>query len=671
MYLKRIHTLFFHFTEVPGGLPKEKPWFLAGIRFLKDLQISLDSLATFDYNEHLKTLIVRFKQEDQFEENLRRLGEAAQFKDADGNSHEVPVTSSLNPGRNPRITITTTIKWVPLEMEFGLIKKALAEYGEVVEITRVTISTRGDNDQACKVETERLRVAMKLKKDIPTTVKVDGVDLKIYYAGQPPTCLICRKTGHMVKDCPRNKKRGWEHAEDTQEQPIFEQNNPEPIPEHQTDKAAANSAQNQNKDQPMPQGKGDNSKQARRDRKLAKKVQREFNKQVERQEQPLLAGQRNEPLGNAGEPTRAESRTPEANVEAETSAEPSNGEADNSPEAVEPPVGETANLTPSPGNPKRSNIKKRGRASPESRSSKEAKDAKRNKQHHLGLKRLYNNTDESCSSMEEDADDDFLPPGQQHRGQTAQSSEGSSNACMVPSSIPGTGENFDGLDQNIWLAGPEERRRPDNLEGITPLMKLSERQRDDEPIVDTQTDMFEDTQVAQRSELPTQNTGVTGSNLEEGQSFFAASQTASKVPLAGEPLTSAFSTLSTVPTPRLDTSIVETIDLSDSPIAHSIERQTANPEDPGSMPSQSENFSHILSVKEQRQRLSRAIMQANNQRSKANHAEQIVTTQNNSSTIPRENILSFSGPEENAGTSAPSFDRGRNHTSGTEKPNTL
>ena len=120
MYLKRTNTLFFHFTEVPGGLPKEKLWFLAGTRFLKDLQISLESLAAFDYNEITKTLVIRFKQQEQFEDCLRRLGEVTQFKDTDGNTFDVPITSSLNPGRNSRITIGTMIKWVPIEMDFKL-----------------------------------------------------------------------------------------------------------------------------------------------------------------------------------------------------------------------------------------------------------------------------------------------------------------------------------------------------------------------------------------------------------------------------------------------------------------------------------------------------------------------------------------------------------------------
>ena len=97
---QEINTLFFHFTEVSGCLPKEKPSFLAGTWFLKDLLISLESLDAFAYNEITKPLVIRFKQQEQFEDCLRCLGEVTKFKETDGNTFDVPITSSLNP-HNP------------------------------------------------------------------------------------------------------------------------------------------------------------------------------------------------------------------------------------------------------------------------------------------------------------------------------------------------------------------------------------------------------------------------------------------------------------------------------------------------------------------------------------------------------------------------------------------
>ena len=140
----------------------------------------MESLETFDYNEIRKTLVIHFKQQEQFEDCLRRLGEATQFKETDGNTFDVPITSPLNPGRNSRITIGTMIKWVPIDMDFKLVEEALAEYGTVVESSRISINPQGGNNKACKVETERIRITMKLKKDIPTTIKVDGLELRVY-----------------------------------------------------------------------------------------------------------------------------------------------------------------------------------------------------------------------------------------------------------------------------------------------------------------------------------------------------------------------------------------------------------------------------------------------------------------------------------------------------------
>jgi hypothetical protein len=132
-----------------------------GTRFLKDVQIKLEDLATFDYNDSTNTLVVRFKQQERFEECYRRLGEVTQFKEKDGNIFEVPITSSLNPGKNSRITTETIIKWVPFEMNFKLVEKALTEYDAVVESNRILIKPTGNNGKACRVETERPQMKVK------------------------------------------------------------------------------------------------------------------------------------------------------------------------------------------------------------------------------------------------------------------------------------------------------------------------------------------------------------------------------------------------------------------------------------------------------------------------------------------------------------------------------
>ena len=422
MYLKRTNTLFFHFTEVPGGLPKEKLWFLAGTRFLKDLQISLESLAAFDYNDATKTLVVRFKQQEQLEDGLRRLGEVTQFKDSNGNTFDVPITSSLNPGRNSRITISTFIKWVPIEMDFKLVEKALAEYGTVVESSRISINPTGDNGKACKVETERIRVAMRLKKDIPTTVTVDGVNLRVFYAGQPPTCNKCKRPGHIVKDCPK-KKRGWE-ADDTEETDNDDAanntaaNSPDPTLLQQGEaQGQQNEPENPPKAppaQPTPQGKNQKQKkQLKKDHRAALRLQQELNKQVEGHERPLSDGQRNEPLGKVGDQQQQLVQSVGDQPEASTSQNTMSIE----------PCNEEMGTTPA-SNPKKST--KRGRASPR-KNSKEYSDSERNQKKKRGQLSESDRESESESSMDEEevnSDEDILSQSQEHQGPVAQLVEG-------------------------------------------------------------------------------------------------------------------------------------------------------------------------------------------------------------------------------------------------------
>ena len=668
MYLKRINTLFLHFTEVPGGLPKEKPWFLAGTRFLKDLQISLESLAAFDYNEITKTLVIRFKQQEQFEDCLRRLGEVTQFKDTDGNTFDVPITSSLNPGRNSRITIGTMIKWVPIEMDFKLVEKALTEYGTVVESSRISINPKGGNDKACKVETERIRVAMKLKKDIPTTITVDGLDLRVYYAGQPPTCIKCKKPGHMVKDCPK-KKRGWE-ADDTAQ--VNEEtannneaeSNPDPAPLQPEDEA-----QNQQNEpgnppemppqnqQPTPQGTNQNERrQIEKDRKIARKLQQELNKQTEEQERPLSEGQRNEPLGKAGDQqqhVQAEGAQPEASTsQSTTSIEPCNGEMNKTPTS----------------NPKRST--KRGRTSPQ-KSSKEFSDSERNQKKKKGQLSESDRESDSGSSMEEGeatSDEDIPPQGQEHQGPVAQLAERPTTITEVSCSIPSSGENFSkGRDHNRKLTGTENEERTEVVQGLEPSSLISASQRVEEPIEDTQRDMFASYEAAQMAELQSQNTGDQGSTPDEGIPFFPAnaSQTASPVVPLAERLPT--STLPTIQTPRLDISSVETVDLPTSVTAHSVEQPANNNQATGSIPGKDEIFQLSL-LKRIAQSKRPGFTQVTGARPKTNHAGGTAAKYADSP-VTREK--SFNDRQERAGTSAPSFDGRRNPTSGTGPPKTL
>ena len=43
-----------------------------------------------------------------------------------------------------------------------------------------------------------------LLKDLPTSVRIAGFDVRLWYQGQPQPCPVCRQFGHCVRDCPLN-----------------------------------------------------------------------------------------------------------------------------------------------------------------------------------------------------------------------------------------------------------------------------------------------------------------------------------------------------------------------------------------------------------------------------------------------------------------------------------
>ena len=47
-------------------------------------------------------------------------------------------------------------------------------------------------------------VKVTLAKDLPSSARISGFDVRFWYQGQPQACPVCRSYGHRVKDCPFN-----------------------------------------------------------------------------------------------------------------------------------------------------------------------------------------------------------------------------------------------------------------------------------------------------------------------------------------------------------------------------------------------------------------------------------------------------------------------------------
>ena len=41
-------------------------------------------------------------------------------------------------------------------------------------------------------------------KDLPSSVRIAGSDVRLWYLGQPQSCPVCRQFGYRVRDCPLN-----------------------------------------------------------------------------------------------------------------------------------------------------------------------------------------------------------------------------------------------------------------------------------------------------------------------------------------------------------------------------------------------------------------------------------------------------------------------------------
>ena len=127
----------------------------------------------------------------------------------DGNTYPMLVHGRL---AAPRRT-SVKVKWVPQEMDLEVLRRELEPFGKVEGISRLRV------DGVYKVVTERVNVTMVLaqNKNIPSFLSVDGIKFRVFYPGQPPTCMICASPEHLANNCPSNRKRRWENPAAVQE----------------------------------------------------------------------------------------------------------------------------------------------------------------------------------------------------------------------------------------------------------------------------------------------------------------------------------------------------------------------------------------------------------------------------------------------------------------------
>ena len=90
---------------------------------------------------------------------------------------------------------------LPVEVPKDGLKNYLRAFGVVHSCSMQTYPGMLDVFTGTRV------VKVTLTKDLPSSARVSGFDVRLWYQGQPQVCPVCRSYGHRVKDCPFNRLR--------------------------------------------------------------------------------------------------------------------------------------------------------------------------------------------------------------------------------------------------------------------------------------------------------------------------------------------------------------------------------------------------------------------------------------------------------------------------------
>ena len=96
---------------------------------------------------------------------------------------------------DPRIRLVH-LKDLPLEISDEIVSSAFSSFGVVLSIRHSTFADYPSLKNGNRV------LEMLLESDIPSSVPVDQFKCRVWYAQQPPHCIVCREPGHWASACP-------------------------------------------------------------------------------------------------------------------------------------------------------------------------------------------------------------------------------------------------------------------------------------------------------------------------------------------------------------------------------------------------------------------------------------------------------------------------------------
>lgn len=157
------------------------------------LGINPDSVHTAQLDSDNYCVFVKFLDAVTVDRLLSRTGKHVEYVHRDGTKSKVSVKRAGSAYKTVRVLN------VPIEVDNGKIRDALAKYGEVKEI----FNERWSKQYKLQCFNGVRSVEMEVKTNIPSYISVEGQRAHIVYSGQTPTCHVCNEADHLRQDCPR------------------------------------------------------------------------------------------------------------------------------------------------------------------------------------------------------------------------------------------------------------------------------------------------------------------------------------------------------------------------------------------------------------------------------------------------------------------------------------
>ena len=85
---------------------------------------------------------------------------------------------------------------LPVEVDNDVVSSFLSRYGEVLSVDHCYF------DDFPSLRNGNRLVKILLAQDIPSFVRVENCECRVWYPRQPPQCSICREFGHRAPACP-------------------------------------------------------------------------------------------------------------------------------------------------------------------------------------------------------------------------------------------------------------------------------------------------------------------------------------------------------------------------------------------------------------------------------------------------------------------------------------